>query len=270
VILHQAVFCDGGGQVDARRRITDHQVRRYMDERRKGATQVVAAARAGLSERSGRRYERDPGLPSKRADGPRRRTRVDPLAEVWESEIVPMLAAHPHLRGTTILEELHRSHPGRFDDRVLRTLQRRLARWRALDGSERELIFRQEHPPGWQALSDFTDAAELAVTVAGMALPHVLYHFWLAFSGWQSVKAVQGSESFTALTEGLQDALSQLGAVPRTHRTDRLSRRGAIWRLRTTRPPATRPSAATTGSSPHATVRAWLTRTAASRPHTAT
>jgi hypothetical protein len=209
------------------RRITDHQVRRYMDERRKGATQVVAAARAGLSERSGRRYERDPGLPSQRADGPRRRTRVDPLAEVWESEIVPMLAAHPHLRGTTILEELHRSHPGRFDDGVLRTLQRRLARWRALDGPERELIFRQEHPPGWQALSDFTDAAELAVTVAGMALPHVLYHFWLAFSGWQSVKAVQGGESFTALTEGLQDALWQLGAVPRTHRTDRLS---AAWR----------------------------------------
>src|SRR5271168_367161 len=77
------------------------------------------------------RYESDPGLPSQRAGGPSRRTRVDPLAEVWESEIVPMLAAHPRLRGTTILEELHRSHPGRFNDRVLRTLQRRLARWRA-------------------------------------------------------------------------------------------------------------------------------------------
>ena len=209
------------------RRITDYQVRRYMDERRKGATQLVAAARAGLSERSGRRYESDPGLPSQRAGGPSRRTRVDPLAEVWESEIVPMLAAHPRLRGTTILEELHRSHPGRFDDRVLRTLQRRLARWRAIDGPERELIFRQEHPPGWQGLSDFTAAAELAVTVAGMAFPHVLYHFWLAFSGWQSIKAVQGGESFTALTEGLQEALWQLGAVPQTHRTDRLS---AAWR----------------------------------------
>ena len=58
-------------------------------------------------------------------------------------------------------------------------------------------------------------------------MPHVLYHFWLAFSGWQSVKAVQGGESLTALTEGLQDALWQLGAVPRTHRTDRLS---AAWR----------------------------------------
>jgi hypothetical protein len=80
------------------RRITDYQVRRYMDERRKGATQVVAAARAGLSERSGRRYESNPGLPSQRAGGPSRRTRVDPLAEVWESEIVPMLAAHPGCR----------------------------------------------------------------------------------------------------------------------------------------------------------------------------
>ena len=208
-------------------RITDQQIWRYMDERRKGATQVVAGTRAGLSERSGRRYEHDPTLPSQRLAKPRKRTRLDPLAEVWESEIVPMLTAHPHLRGTTILEELHRTHPGRFGDGVLRTLQRRLVHWRAIKGPERELIFRQEHPPGWQALSDFTDAAELEVTIAGVAFPHLLYHFWLAFSGWQSVKAIQGGESFTALTEGLQDALWQLGAVPQTHRTDRLS---AAWR----------------------------------------
>ena len=51
----------------------------------------------------------------------------------------------------------------------------------------------------------------------------MLYHFWLAFSGWEHVRAVQGGESFTALTEGLQEALWQLGGVPREHRTDRLS-----------------------------------------------
>jgi hypothetical protein len=65
--------------------LTDYQVRRYMDERRKGATQLVAA-RSGLSERSGRRYESAPGFPSQGAGGPSRRTRVDPSAEVWESE----------------------------------------------------------------------------------------------------------------------------------------------------------------------------------------
>ena len=98
-----------------------------------------------------------------------------------------------------------------------------IAHWRATEGPERELIFRQEHPPGEQALSDFTDASSLAVMIDGTPFPHLLYHFWLAFSGWQYVKAIQGGESFTALTEGLQEALWQRGAVPSTHRTDRLS-----------------------------------------------
>lgn len=116
--------------------------------------------RAGISERSARRFEVNPTLPSQR---PRRfwRTRVDPLEAVWESDIVPMLTQHPHLRATTILEELRRAHGEIYDERVLRTLQRRVSQWRAIHGPERELIFRQEHPPGWQALSDLTDAAVL-------------------------------------------------------------------------------------------------------------
>jgi Mu transposase, C-terminal domain len=203
--------------------ITDRQVRRYMEQRRMGATQVVAAAKAGFSERTARRLDGNPVLPSQRAGKGRKRTRADPFAGVWAEEIVPLLQAVPHLRGTTILETLQRQHPGRFADGVLRSLQRRIAHWRATEGPERELIFRQEHPPGEQALSDFTDAASLAVTIDGAPFPHLLYHFWLAFSGWQYVKAIQGGESFTALTEGLQEALWQLGAVPSTHRTDRLS-----------------------------------------------
>jgi hypothetical protein len=206
-----------------RPRITDRQVRRYMDERRHGATQIVAAARSGISERSARRYQGDPTLPSQRPPRSGRRTRVDPLEDVWDVEIVPLLVQHPHLRATTILEQLHRDHPGRFQESVLRTLQRRVSQWRAISGPERELIFRQEHPPGWQALSDFTDARVLDVTIAGAPFNHILYHFWLAFSGWQYVKVIQGGESFTALTEGLQEALWQIGGVPKTHRTDRLS-----------------------------------------------
>ena len=69
-------------------------------------------------------------------------------------------------------------------------MQRRLATWRATEGPEREIIFRQEHPPGEQALSDFTDGASLQVTIAGEPFAHLLYHFWLAFSGWQYVKAI--------------------------------------------------------------------------------
>jgi hypothetical protein len=203
--------------------ITDQQVRRYMQSRKDGHTQAAAAARAGFSESSARRLDKAPVLPSQRDRVRRYRTRADPFEEVWREELVPMLQAMPAMRATTLLEELQRHHPGRFPDRLLRSLQRRVAHWRATEGPERELIFRQEHPPGRQALSDFTDGGGLAVVVAGEPFPHLLYHFWLAYSGWQYVKAIRGGESFTALTEGLQEALWQLGGVPREHRTDRLS-----------------------------------------------
>ena len=201
--------------------ITDRQVRRYMERRRSGDGQAVAAAKAGFSERSARRITAAEGLPSQCK--PRGRTRPDPLAGVWDEIVLPMLAQIPHLRATTVIEEIGRDHPGRLDERHLRTLQRRIAHWRATEGPEREIIFRQDHPPGLQSLCDFTDASSLEVTIAGAPFDHLLFHFWLAFSGWQHVKAIEGGESFTALTEGMQEALWQLGAAPATNRTDRLS-----------------------------------------------
>lgn len=194
-----------------------------MEARKEGYTQAAAAARSGFSERTGRRIGTDPVLPSQRDRTRRYRTRQDPFVEVWREELVPMLQAIPSLRATTLLEELQQHHPGRYPDRLLRSLQRRVAHWRATEGPERDLIFRQEHPPGHQALSDFTDGGGLGVTLDGEPFAHLLYHFWLAYSGWQYVKAICGGESFTALTEGLQEALWQLGGVPREHRTDRLS-----------------------------------------------
>ena len=95
--------------------------------------------------------------------------------------------------------------------------------WQALHGPERDVIFRQEHPPGQQALSDFTDAMELGVTIAGVPLDHRLYHFRLAFSGWEQAHVILGGESFVALAEGLQNALWALGGVPLEHRSDSLS-----------------------------------------------
>ena len=77
--------------------------------------------------------------------------------------------------------------------------------------------------PGRMALSDFTDANELGVTIAGQALDHRLYHFVLAYSGWEHAAVVLGGESFPALAENLQNALWTLGGVPGEHRTDSLS-----------------------------------------------
>ena len=123
------------------KRVTDRQVRRYMDSRKDGHTQAAAAARAGLSERTGRRIDSSPVLPSQRDRTRRYRTRQDPFAEVWRVELVPMLTAMPSLRATTLIEELQRRHPARYPDRMLRSLQRRVAHWRATEGPERELIY---------------------------------------------------------------------------------------------------------------------------------
>jgi hypothetical protein len=110
-----------------------------------------------------------------------------------------------------------------FSADLRRTLERRIRLWQALHGPEREVIFRQEHPPGRQGLSDFTDASALGVSIAGVPLEHRLYHFRLAFSGWQHVRVVLGGESFVALAEGLQNALWALGGAPVEHRSDSLS-----------------------------------------------
>jgi len=144
------------------------------------------------------------------------------LADVWESEVVPILKAAPGIRVVAVLEEIRRRHP-ELGDNVRRTLERRIRTWRATSGPTRDVIFRQEHEPGRQGLSDFTDVAELGVTIAGVVLEHRLYHFRLAFSGFEHANVVLGGESFIALAEGLQNALWALGGTPKEHRTDSLS-----------------------------------------------
>lgn len=203
------------------KRITDLQMNKYKELRGRHS-QEAAAAKTGISVATARRIESRVSLPSQR---PARhwRTRADPLGEVWEAEVVPMLESAPTLMAVTVLEELQRRHPERFDDAVLRTLQRRIRLWRAEHGGEREIFFAQEHPPGRLGLSDFTVADELGVSIAGEVLSHRLYQFAFAHSGWRHACIVLGGESFQALTAGLQEALWMAGGVPEEHRTDSLS-----------------------------------------------
>src|ERR1700730_13874488 len=145
----------------------------------------------------------------------RKRSRVDAavltrLPGVWDSEIVPMLESAPGVRAVAIFEEICLRDPG-IALGVRRTLERRIARWRALNGPNRDVIFRQEHPPGRIGFSDFTDMGALGITIAGERLDHRLYHFRLAFSGFEHAHVVLGGESFVALAEGLQNALWALG-----------------------------------------------------------
>lgn len=202
-------------------RITDQQVCLYMNLR-KNKSQALAAAKAGVSERSARRIERAGALPTQQ---PRRywRSRADPFADVWDSEVVPLLRSAPKLMAITLLRKLQDDHPGRFPDGVLRTLQRHIRQWRALAGPAREVFFPQEHAPGYRGLSDFTAMGALRITIANAPFAHLLYHFVLAYSRWEHAEVVEGGESFEALSSGLQNALWQAGGVPREHRSDSLS-----------------------------------------------
>ena len=119
--------------------ITDHQMRLYMSSRHSNDT-TVSAAKAGFSTATGYRIEEDPRPPSQKK-APRGRRRPDPLAQVWDAEIVPMLKAAPGLRAIAVLAEIRRRHP-EIGPGIRRTLERRIRtswRSRALHGRGRWL-----------------------------------------------------------------------------------------------------------------------------------
>lgn len=195
---------------------------RYMTSRSQNHNQATAAAAAGISERSARRIDKDPRFPSQKKQPRSWRTRLDPLETIWP-RVLDMLKI-PGIMAVTIFEDLQDElGVEALPDGVRRTLERRIANWRALHGADKEIFFPQRHDPGRQALSDFTVADSLDVTIAGEPLPHRLYHFRLAFSGWEHAQVILRGESFSAVAEGLQDALWMLGGVPAEHRTDSLS-----------------------------------------------
>jgi hypothetical protein len=107
--------------------VMDQRVRLFMSKR-KHHTQEVAAAMAGMSVRTARRIEHHGRLPSQTP--PRTwRTRSDPFADVWESEVVPLLRHAPRLKAITLLCKLQEAHPGLFPDSTRRTLDRRVSQW---------------------------------------------------------------------------------------------------------------------------------------------
>jgi len=204
--------------------VKDEQVellrRKRMDDR---LTEEAAAAAAGMSAPTARKWREGP-LPSELKSPRWWRTREDPFEEVWESEVVPLLEADKRrkLQAGTVLGELMEKHPGEFESKHLRTLQRRIRDWRATDGPAREVMFPQEHPPGKEGAFDFTHGTELGVTIRGKLLVHLLFVFRLAYSGWTWIQVAFG-ETYEALVEGLQGALWELGGVPKVGRSDNLS-----------------------------------------------
>ena len=195
------------------------QVRSLMEFLGKGKPLYVAATRSGMTEKTARKYRGLGGIPGRQ---PRTyRTRKDPFEAVWP-EIEKLLAASPGLEGVTIFDTLRLREDVSFGDGQLRTLQRRIRRWRASRGPEKEVMFPQEHRPGEAGQSDFTDMRDLEVKIGGEPFDHLLYHFVLPYSNWEWA-GVCFSESFESLVSGLQGAIWEMGRVPKKHRTDNLS-----------------------------------------------
>jgi hypothetical protein len=206
----------------------EYEVKLYMSERRKGLTQKQAAARAGMSERTARKYEQAGALPSALKRPHEWPTRSNPFEEDWPW-VVEQLERDPALQSTTLFALLCQRHPERYRPTQDRTLRRHIARWRALHGPDKDVIFEQVHTPGERAESDFTHMDDLGVTIAGEPFPHLVYHFVLTYSNVEAA-SICFSETFEALAEGIEKALWQIGGVPQQHRTDHLS--AAVRHLR--------------------------------------
>ena len=157
---------------------TDGEVQLMIRERRKGKTLDQAAARAGMSVPTARKYLRAGQLPSQRTRPRTYRTRPNPFGADWPW-IQAQLERDSALQATTLFELLCTQHPGRYQPNQLRTLQRHIATWRALHGPEQEVIFEQVHQPGRMAQSDFTHMTDLGVTLGGVPFPHLIYHLVL-------------------------------------------------------------------------------------------
>jgi hypothetical protein len=181
----------------------------------------IASAKAGMDPKTARKYLWDRRLASEMRQKHTWRTRPDPFADVWE-QIRQLLTVEPGLQAKTLFQHLQEEHPGRFSDGQVRTLRRRVSDWRATEGPPREVFFAQEHLPGVLCQSDFTHCRELGVTINGQEFPHLIYHFVLTYSNWET-GSICYSETFESLSVGLQNALWQLGGVPAEHRTDRMS-----------------------------------------------
>jgi len=201
--------------------VTDQQARNLMKLKQSERTLAVAAAKAGMDEKTARKYLRAGKLPSEMCADHTWRTREDPFADVW-ADVAEMLEINTGLEAKTLFEDLQRRCPGRFADGQLRTLQRRIKVWRATQGPPREVFFAQNHRPGKLGQSDFTRMGRLNVTIQGMPFDPMLYHFVLTYSNWET-GTICFSESLESLSEGLQNALWELGGAPETHQTDRLS-----------------------------------------------
>lgn len=199
---------------------TNQQVKKLMKDINL-FTQEQAAAKAAMDVKTARKYLKSKKLPSELKKPHYWQNKPDVFAGTWK-EIEALLNNAPGLQAKTVFVYLQDKYRGIFKDCHLRVLQRRFKQWRALNGKGRDVIFCQNHIPGIQSQSDYTNMNSLMVTIAGQHLKHLLFHFMLVFSRWEMI-SICYKESFASMVEGYESAVWSLGKTAPEHRTDNLS-----------------------------------------------
>ena len=199
----------------------DLEIRRLFKLAKIEKTLKDTAIKAGMDVKTARKYLENGRLPSEEKKPHHWRTRKDPFGEIWD-ECVPFLEINSGVEAKALYEHFLEKYPDKILPNMLRTFQRRVQDWKATEGPLKEVYFDQEHIPGDLCASDFTNLSEIGVTILGKKFDHMLYHFVLTYSNWET-GTVCYSESFESVSEGLQSALWELGGVPKRHRTDCLS-----------------------------------------------
>jgi hypothetical protein len=191
-----------------------------MKHRHKHSIQA-ASAKAGMCSKTGSKYIQSGKLPSARQKKREYLTRPDYFAEHWPI-ITGLLEKSPTLQAKTMLTHLIEQYPDRYDDSKLRTLQKRLQVHRSQHGKNKSVIFCQNIKPGQSSQSDWTEMNSLAVTIGGKPFNHLIFHFMLPYSRWESIMICH-VESFDTLSQGYSRATLELGGTLPIHRTDNLS-----------------------------------------------
>ena len=200
--------------------VNKKQVIKLMKEIQKG-TLARASLKAGMSEKTARKYLRLKQLPEIQKDPSISRACVNPFEIHWD-QVTGMLEKSPELQAQTIMTYLAEQYPNLYKLNQVRSLQRRLKTWRAHYGANKPVIFRQDLKPGRQSQSDWTHMSSLNITLDGKAFPHLLFHFMLPYSQFETIMICE-SESFATLTKGFEQAALELGGVTSEHRTDNLT-----------------------------------------------
>lgn len=201
--------------------ITKQQYRKLMSEYQRTGNVTNSAMKAGMSRPTAQKYLQALQPPNELQAKHTWRTREDPLVEIWPQAQV-MLEEAPDLEAKALFEYLWERSPEAVQEKHLRTFQRRVKLWRLAHGPDKEVFFPQDWEAGRAMQLDWTNANELAVTIAGQPYEHLLCHCVLPHSNWQWASCCL-SESLLSCRQGLQEALHRLGKVPRELRVDNSS-----------------------------------------------